>query len=199
MISPTPALPGRREPVLQTRVEFAVAEQVDADVQAEGAHPDFPGAERQVTGDDVRHAGRLGEEADDRQRAGGQRVREEREHLHDRTVDEFAHGTGEAARGQSPFVVGRGPTESEGLYLPRVPTPAMAGTTSLDYARYAKLGFLLGVTLFVTGAGGELIATTYFAPLPAWEGTLLFDLEVLGIAVGFLSPWVFGVVLPLME
>jgi hydrogenase/urease accessory protein HupE len=70
---------------------------------------------------------------------------------------------------------------------------------SLDYATLAKRGFVLGVTLFAAGALGELGLHAAGVALPAWERTLLFDAEVVGIAVALLSPLVFGIVLPLTE
>lgn len=69
----------------------------------------------------------------------------------------------------------------------------------LDYPKLAKTGFFLGLALLIIGAGGELIGHTYFAPLPGWENTLFFDLEVLGIIIGFFSPLLFGIFLPLTE
>ena len=75
----------------------------------------------------------------------------------------------------------------------------MARTRSIDHARYAKLGFLLGLSLFVIGGGGEIVGHAVYGTLPAWEATLLFDLEVIGLLVGFFSPLVFGVALPLIE
>ena len=68
-----------------------------------------------------------------------------------------------------------------------------------DYALLAKAGFLLGLGLFAIGLGGELVGHTYFGTLPTWEETLLFDLEVIGLIVGFFSPFVFGIFLPLTE
>ena len=69
----------------------------------------------------------------------------------------------------------------------------------LDYGSLAKHSFLLGVGLFVVGAGGELLAHTLQMTLPAWEETLLYDAEILGLLVAFVSPWVFAVILPLTE
>jgi uncharacterized membrane protein YGL010W len=69
----------------------------------------------------------------------------------------------------------------------------------LDYAALTKIGFGLGVGLFLAGAIGEFVGHAYFAPLPGWETALLFDLEVLGILLGLFSPILFGAVLPLME
>lgn len=71
--------------------------------------------------------------------------------------------------------------------------------SSLDYARFAKLGFLLGLVLLVIGAGGGLAAHAYFTPVPAWEDALFVDLEIIGVLLGLLSPLLFGVVLPLVE
>lgn len=70
---------------------------------------------------------------------------------------------------------------------------------NLDYPRLTKLGFLLGVTMFAVGAGGELVGTSLYGSLPAWETTLFVDLEALGIIVGLLSPFIFGIALPLTE
>lgn len=69
----------------------------------------------------------------------------------------------------------------------------------LDYARLAKVGFFFGLGLFIIGTGGEIIGHAYFEPLPPWEDTLFLDLEILGILVGFFSPFLFGVFLPLTE
>jgi hypothetical protein len=66
-----------------------------------------------------------------------------------------------------------------------------------DYPTLAKRGTLLGLCLFAAGAVGELGAHALGIPLPAWE--LLFDAEVLGVALFLFSPIVFGVVLPLTE
>lgn len=70
---------------------------------------------------------------------------------------------------------------------------------SLDYATLAKRGFLLGLTLFLTGAAGGIVGPAVFGPLPAVGMQLLFDAELLGLLVGFFSPLVFGVLLPLTE
>jgi hypothetical protein len=69
----------------------------------------------------------------------------------------------------------------------------------LDYARLTKLGLATGLLLFAVGATGELAGHALYGTLPAWEDTLLFDLEVLGILVTLLSPFVFGVFMPLTE
>lgn len=70
---------------------------------------------------------------------------------------------------------------------------------TIDYPRYAKGGFLLGVALFAIGAIGSLAGASFLGTLPGWESTLFFDMEVLGILAALLSPLVFGVVLPLTE
>lgn len=69
----------------------------------------------------------------------------------------------------------------------------------LDYPTLAKRGTLLGFGLFAVGALGELASHALGMQLPAWEATLLFDAEVLGVALFLLSPLVFGVLLPLTE
>jgi hypothetical protein len=80
------------------------------------------------------------------------------------------------------------------------PKPIMTGRYGdLDYPTLAKRGTLLGLCLFVVGAAGELGAHAMGLQLQAWEATLLFDAEVLGVALFLLSPLVFGVALPLTE
>lgn len=69
----------------------------------------------------------------------------------------------------------------------------------LDYATLAKGGFLLGFGLFVLGAGGELVGHALYESLPAWENTLFLYSEGAGLLVAFVSPILFGIVLPLME
>ena len=65
---------------------------------------------------------------------------------------------------------------------------------SLDYARYARRGFALGVALFV---GGSLGASLVHGP--SLLHTLFVDAEALGLLVGPFAPLTFGVVLPLTE
>ena len=75
----------------------------------------------------------------------------------------------------------------------------MAQHSDLDHAFLAKAGFLVGLALFTIGGGGELIGHTMYGSLPAWENTLFFNLEVIGLLIGFFSPFIFGIVLPLTE
>ena len=75
----------------------------------------------------------------------------------------------------------------------------MAQTRSIDHARLAKLGFLFGLGLFALGGAGEIVGHSVLGGLPAWEDSLLFDVEVVGLLVGFFSPFVFGIALPLLE
>jgi hypothetical protein len=69
---------------------------------------------------------------------------------------------------------------------------------SLDYPRLAKRSFLFGLSLFVLGLLGQVVLGTT-AGTPAWELTLLLDLEAIRLVVAFLSPFVFGIFLPLTE
>ena len=69
----------------------------------------------------------------------------------------------------------------------------------MNYPRLTKTSFLFGLALFAVGGLGELIGHAYFASLPGWEETLLFDLEVIGLVVAFFAPIVFGILLPLTE
>jgi len=75
----------------------------------------------------------------------------------------------------------------------------MRHTSSYDYPKLTKRGFLLGVALFLVGAVGEFLGHTYFAPIPGWEAALFLDMEGLGVLVALLSPFVFGIFLPLLE
>ncbi|MFC4988861.1 MULTISPECIES: hypothetical protein [Saliphagus] len=70
---------------------------------------------------------------------------------------------------------------------------------NLDYPSLTKAGFLLGLAMFLVGVGGEYVGYAYFGGLPGWEETLLYLLAVIGLLVGFVSPFVFGVFLPLTE
>lgn len=70
---------------------------------------------------------------------------------------------------------------------------------NLDYPVLTKRAFLFGLCLFALGAGGEFVVHSYLGPIPSWEETFLFDIEVLGVLVALFSPFVFGVVLPLTE
>ena len=71
--------------------------------------------------------------------------------------------------------------------------------SNIDYARLTKLGFLLGLGLFVAGTSGELVGHALYGALPAWEETLLTDSALLGILTSFLSVFGFGILLPLLE
>jgi len=75
----------------------------------------------------------------------------------------------------------------------------MTRHSNLDHAFLAKAGFLVGLGLFVFGVGGELLGHSVLHNLPAWEYTLFGYAEIVGLVIGFFSPWVFGVALPLLE
>ena len=70
---------------------------------------------------------------------------------------------------------------------------------SLNYAKTAKTGFLVGVGLFAAGAVGEFAGHSLVSSLPETVGSALFAMEVLGVVIGFFAPIVFGAVLPLAE
>ncbi|ELZ14327.1 hypothetical protein C479_00425 [Halovivax asiaticus JCM 14624] len=70
---------------------------------------------------------------------------------------------------------------------------------AIDYARWTKGGFLLGLSLLAFGAGGEILGNAFVASLPAWEHTLFTASEGVGILIGLVSPLLFGIALPLTE
>lgn len=69
----------------------------------------------------------------------------------------------------------------------------------MDHARLAKGGFLLGLGMLLVGALGEVIGHVVLGGLPGWQDTLFFDLEVLGVLLALVSPFLFGIFLPLLE
>lgn len=69
----------------------------------------------------------------------------------------------------------------------------------LNYQKLTKRSVLFGVSLFLIGAVGEIVLHSAGLQVPGWEETLLFDAEVLGAIVTLLSPFVFGIFLPLTE
>ncbi|MCY4729899.1 hypothetical protein KY092_04920 [Natronomonas gomsonensis] len=73
------------------------------------------------------------------------------------------------------------------------------GGRSLDHARLAKLGFLVGVGLFAVGAVGEIGGHAVLSTVPATLDTVFFGMETLGVVIGLVTPIVFGAVLPLIE
>jgi hypothetical protein len=75
----------------------------------------------------------------------------------------------------------------------------MSKYTNTDYATLAKRGFSVGLALFLVGVVGSVAGPAVFGPLPAWEKTLLVDMEALGILVGLFSVLGFGIVMPLVE
>ncbi|PSQ02505.1 hypothetical protein BRC94_02110 [Halobacteriales archaeon QS_5_70_17] len=70
---------------------------------------------------------------------------------------------------------------------------------SIDYAAYAKWGFLLGAGLFLFGALGGTLAPAVVGSLGPLAKQAFVDAEILGILLGLFAPLVFGVALPLIE
>jgi hypothetical protein len=70
---------------------------------------------------------------------------------------------------------------------------------SIDYQSYAKGGFFLGLALLVIGVVGSVAGHVFFESIPAWENTLFLGAEFAGLVIGFVSPILFGIVLPLIE
>jgi len=70
---------------------------------------------------------------------------------------------------------------------------------NIDYSRLTKLSFLLGLGMLVVGILGEFGIEKAGMSVPAWEHSLLMAMAAMGILVALLSPFVFGIVLPLTE
>ena len=69
----------------------------------------------------------------------------------------------------------------------------------VDYHRLTKAGVAFGVGLFAAAALGEFAGRAVFGDLAGWEATLLVNVELAGVAIAFAAPFVFGIVLPLLE
>jgi hypothetical protein len=69
----------------------------------------------------------------------------------------------------------------------------------VDYPTLTKRGVGAGLGLFAVGMLGETIGPVLFGQLPAWEHTLFFDLEAVGVLLLLVSVFVFGILLPLTE
>lgn len=69
----------------------------------------------------------------------------------------------------------------------------------LDYARLTKLSFLLGVGMLVGAELGEFGLRTAGVPVPPWEHTVFLLMGGAGIVVALLTPFIFGILLPLTE
>jgi hypothetical protein len=69
----------------------------------------------------------------------------------------------------------------------------------VDYAWWAKNGFLASVAILAVGAGAELAAAVMHLSLPAWEHAVFVDMEIFGTLGMLLCPLVFGVIMPLTE
>lgn len=70
---------------------------------------------------------------------------------------------------------------------------------NLDYASLTKGGVAMSAATFALALLVQFGARAAGITLPAWEVTLLTDLEYLSILGIVLSVFVFGVVLPLTE
>jgi hypothetical protein len=70
---------------------------------------------------------------------------------------------------------------------------------AFDYPTLTKTGFLLGLVLFLGGAVGSTLLNAFIGSIPGWLSTVLFDAEAIGLVIGFFSPFVFGILLPLTE
>ncbi|WP_049922697.1 DUF7860 family protein [Halopiger djelfimassiliensis] len=75
----------------------------------------------------------------------------------------------------------------------------MGHSMGLDYGRWTKNGFFLGLSMVIIGAALAGLGTYVFGSIPAWERTLAIDMMLVGIAVGFSAVFGFGILLPLTE
>lgn len=66
-------------------------------------------------------------------------------------------------------------------------------------SKITKRGVLFGLGLFLIGAVGEAYIHMTGTQVPGWEERLLLDLEFLGTAIALVTPFVFGIFLPLTE
>lgn len=69
----------------------------------------------------------------------------------------------------------------------------------MNFELWAKGGCLLGIGLFVAGELGEFLIRTNGWTVPQREHTLLFAAVGTGILVALLSPFVFGIIMPLTD
>jgi hypothetical protein len=69
----------------------------------------------------------------------------------------------------------------------------------VDYHRLTKQSVVFGVCLFAVAALGEFAGRAMFGDLAGWGATLLINVELVGVAIAFAAPFVFGIVLPLVE
>lgn len=83
-------------------------------------------------------------------------------------------------------------TPSRNAYADARKPPLMGRYESIDYAAYAKRGFLLG-------ALGGTLAPAVVGSLGPLAKQAFVDAEILGILLGLFAPLVFGVALPLIE
>ncbi|SDL97109.1 hypothetical protein SAMN04487949_0352 [Halogranum gelatinilyticum] len=68
-----------------------------------------------------------------------------------------------------------------------------------DYHRLTKGGVAVGVSLFALGSLCEAAAAAMFGGVAGWTLAFLVELELLGVALAFAAPFLFGIVLPLTE
>jgi uncharacterized membrane protein YvlD (DUF360 family) len=69
----------------------------------------------------------------------------------------------------------------------------------LDYPSLTKRSFLVGVFLIVVGEAGDAFLSQSGGSVPAWEQQVLVSAAILGVLIALVSPFLFGIVLPLTE
>ncbi|EJN59682.1 hypothetical protein SAMN04487950_3147 [Halogranum rubrum] len=69
----------------------------------------------------------------------------------------------------------------------------------VDYHRLTKTSVGFGVSLFVVAALGTFAGDAMFGEMTGLGETLLTNAELLGVAIAFTAPFVFGILLPLTE
>lgn len=70
---------------------------------------------------------------------------------------------------------------------------------NLDYPTITKRALLTCVAVFLLAMALEAVTGATGTTLPAWERTLLTDVELIAVFGMFASVFVFGIALPLTE
>ncbi|AAG20322.1 MULTISPECIES: hypothetical protein [Halobacterium] len=72
----------------------------------------------------------------------------------------------------------------------------MSNTANIDYPDLAKYGTAASAAMICVGAAGTVLGS---GVVSGWEASMLFDLEILGVLGIVVCPFLFGILLPLIE